>query len=41
MPEWKQEIHNRLTGLKLDPTRESEIVEELSEHLEDRCEGLR
>jgi len=36
MPEWKQEIRERLTPLKLEPTRETEIVEELTQHLEDR-----
>jgi predicted permease len=36
MPEWKDEIKNRLAGLNLTPTREAEIVEELSQHLEDR-----
>ncbi|MGH9937718.1 MAG: ABC transporter permease, partial [Blastocatellia bacterium] len=36
MPEWKQEIRERLTPLKLAPTREAEIVEELAQHLEDR-----
>src|SRR5262245_43886437 len=36
MPEWKQEIRGRLATLKLAPTRESEIVEELAQHLEDR-----
>jgi macrolide transport system ATP-binding/permease protein len=36
MPEWKQEIRGRLAGLKLEPTRETEVVEELSQHLEDR-----
>src|SRR5262245_38130443 len=36
MPEWKQEIRERLTPLNLAPTRESEIVEELAQHLEDR-----
>src|SRR5262245_42824349 len=33
---WKQEIRERLANLKLDPAREAEIVEELSQHLEDR-----
>jgi predicted permease len=41
MPDWKKEIHNRLTGLKLEPTRENEIVEELSQHLESLYEELR
>ncbi|MGH9751335.1 MAG: ADOP family duplicated permease, partial [Blastocatellia bacterium] len=36
MPEWKQEIRRRLANLKLGPAREAEIVEELSQHLEDR-----
>src|SRR4029434_1848236 len=35
MPEWKKEIRQRLEGLKLAPTREAEIVEELSQHLGD------
>src|SRR5262245_34086214 len=35
MPEWKQEIRRRLAGSKLEPAREAEIVEELSQHLED------
>jgi putative ABC transport system permease protein len=36
VPEWKQEIRERLAGLKLEPAREAEIVEELSQHLDDR-----
>jgi predicted permease len=36
MPEWKQEIRRRLSGSKLEPAREAEIVEELSQHMEDR-----
>src|SRR5215470_10693301 len=35
MPEWKPEIRHRLESMKLEPARESEIVEELSQHLED------
>ena len=35
MPEWKQEVRTRLSGLKLAPPREAEIVEELAQHLED------
>ncbi|HEX8354310.1 MAG TPA: ABC transporter permease, partial [Pyrinomonadaceae bacterium] len=38
MPDWKSEIRGRLSGLKLRPTREAEIVEELAQHLEDRYE---
>jgi putative ABC transport system permease protein len=40
MPEWKQEIRRRLANLKLEPMREAEIVEELSQHLEDRYAEL-
>jgi hypothetical protein len=36
MPDWKEEIRERLAGSKLEPAREAEIVEELSQHLEDR-----
>src|SRR5215475_7149096 len=34
--DWKREVCGRLAGLKLTPTREAEIVEELSQHLEAR-----
>lgn len=40
MPDWKKEIRERLTGLRLAPTREAEIVEELAQYLEDCCEEL-
>src|SRR5262245_36869932 len=36
MPDWKREVIERLAALDLDPAREAEIVEELSQHLEDR-----
>jgi predicted permease len=36
MHKWKDEVRRRLAGLKLEPAREAEIVEELSQHLEDR-----
>jgi predicted permease len=36
MPEWKTEIRHRLASLELEPSREAEITEELSQHLEDR-----
>src|SRR5947209_16902976 len=38
MPDFKAEVRERLTGLKLSPAREGEIVEELSQHLEDEYE---
>src|SRR5438477_4152372 len=40
MPEWKNEIRARLVKLRLEPTREAAIVEELAAHLEDRYEEL-
>ena len=39
MIDWKKEIRQRLAGLKLKPTREAEIVEELAQHLEDPGRG--
>ena len=36
MPEWKEEIGRRLAGLKLEPTREAAIIEELTQHLDDQ-----
>ena len=38
MPDWKEEIRKRLAGLKLRPTREAEIIEELAQHLDDLYE---
>src|SRR5918996_5962600 len=40
MPDWKPHIRSRLASLHLSPTRENEIVEELSQHLEDRWREL-
>ena len=40
MPDWREEITRRLSSLKLDSTRENEIVEELSQHLDDRYHEL-
>jgi len=40
MPEWKPEILRRLASLKLGPAREADIVEELSQHLEDCYQEL-
>jgi putative ABC transport system permease protein len=41
MSEWSQHLRARLAGLRLSPTREAEIIEELSQHLDERCEELR
>jgi hypothetical protein len=35
VPDWKSEIRRRLASLQLAPTRESAIVEELAQYLED------
>ncbi len=40
MPDWKKEVSRRLSGLYLVPARESEIVEELAQHLDDRYQDL-
>src|SRR5436190_5693133 len=40
MPDFKEEIKKQLAALGLTPTRENEIVEELSQHLEDQYEQL-
>jgi len=41
MSNWNDLIRRRLQGLRLPPTREREIVDELSQHLQDRYEELR
>jgi putative ABC transport system permease protein len=38
MPDWKEEIRRRLSELRLAPTREAEIIEELAQHLDDNYE---
>src|SRR5688572_33266388 len=40
MPDWAQEVRARLQSLTLSPTRENEIVDELSQHLDDRWQEL-
>ena len=35
MPDWANEVRARLASLHLSPTREAEIVDELSQHLDD------
>jgi len=40
MPDWTQHVRPRLSSLRLSPTREAEIVEELSQHLDDRYREL-
>src|SRR5262249_11874787 len=40
MPGWKDEVKQRLANLRLAGTREAEIIEELSQHLQDHYEEL-
>ena len=40
MPDWKRELRQKLSGLHLPPTRETEIVDELADHLENRYQEL-
>src|SRR5215470_18150398 len=35
MPDWKHEIRRRLARVKLEPTREAAVLEELAQYLED------
>ena len=41
MPDWREIVRERLAGSELDGTRESEIVDEMAQHLEDRYVELR
>jgi putative ABC transport system permease protein len=41
MPDWESAISQRLGPANLDPVREAEVVEELSQHLDDRYQELR
>src|SRR5258708_17310931 len=40
MPDWKAELRERIADLNLDPTHEADLLEELSQHLQDRYEEL-
>lgn len=40
MPDWAEHVRARLSSLRLSATRENEIVEELSQHLDDRWREL-
>ena len=40
MREWREDVRVRLAGLDLAPARETEIAEELAQHLEDRYQTL-
>jgi putative ABC transport system permease protein len=40
MPDWSKEIRAAIASLNLEPMREAEVVEELSQHLRDRYEEM-
>ena len=40
MPDWPKEIRAAIASLNLDPAREAEVVEELSQHLRDRYDEV-
>jgi predicted permease len=40
MPDWKQQLETRLAGQRIEPARAAGIVEEMSQHLQDRYEEL-
>lgn len=40
MPDWAGQVRTRLASLRLAPAREAEIVDELSQHLQDRYAEL-
>src|SRR5262245_22844608 len=39
--DWRSEIAERLTSLRLTPAEEADLADELSQHLEDRFRELR
>ena len=41
MPDWTEHLRPRLAALRLSPAREAEIIEELSQHLDERFDELR
>jgi predicted permease len=41
MPDWSAPLRSRLASLELSPPREAEIIDELSQHLDDRYAELR
>src|SRR5262245_16305206 len=40
MPDWRAHVRARLASLRLSSTRENEIIEELSQHLDERWREL-
>ena len=40
MRDWRNELRSAIAVLKLEATREAEVVEELNQHLQDRAEAM-
>ena len=40
MPDWKALVRARLSGCGLHPAQEMDVVEELTQHIEDRYQQL-
>src|SRR5687768_13125101 len=40
MPDWAREVRTRLSSLRISPSREAEIIDELSQHLDNRYREL-
>jgi len=40
MPDWNRIVRHHLTGLKLEPASEAQIIDEIAQHLEDRYQEL-
>ena len=41
MPDWTEHLRRRVAGLRLSPEREAAIIDELSQHLDERYDELR
>ncbi len=41
MPDWSEQVRARLASLRLDAAREADVVEELSQHLDERYDELK
>jgi macrolide transport system ATP-binding/permease protein len=41
MPDWSKDIRSRLENLRIDAAREADVVEELSQHLNERYDELK
>ena len=41
MPDWRSLVRERIAPLRLEPARETDLTEELAQHLEDHYRDLR